>query len=168
MLFRSFPIHVDSPAFTRRRNPASSGFTLIELVVTLGLVSILAVVVVPRLSTLLTFSARGFSDQVRSAVQYAQKLAMAQRRNVCVTVATGSVSLTKAASAGSAVACTVAVGNPFGSGNFLLTTPSGVSLASSGTIAFDALGANAASANITVTGDSTYQIVVESATGYVH
>jgi len=145
-----------------------AGFTLVELVITLVVIGTLSVVVLPRLNNVLTFSTRGFSDQARAAFQYAQKLAIAQRRNVCVTVTASAVSLTRAATAGAAEACSVAVANPTGGGNYDLTAPSSVTLSPPGVTTFDALGATASPANIAVTGDGTFNIIVEATTGYVH
>ena len=145
-----------------------AGFTLVELVITLVVIGALSVVVLPRLNNVLVFSTRGFSDQARAAFQYAQKHAIAQRRNVCVTVTASSVSLTRASIAGAAETCSVAVANPTGGGNYDLTAPSSVTLSPPGVITFDALGATTSSANIAVAGDGTFSIIVEAATGYVH
>ena len=70
----------------------SRGFTLAELVMVLVIVSVLAVAAMPAMFGRLTFDTRRFADQVRAAMQYAQKVAVAQRRNVCVTVTANSLS----------------------------------------------------------------------------
>ena len=64
-----------------------SGFTLVELVVTMIIVGILAVTVLPRFDHLGAFDAAGFADQTQSLLRYAQKSAIAQRRWVAVDVA---------------------------------------------------------------------------------
>lgn len=153
---------------THRAVASGRGFTLVELIITLIIMGILTVLATPLLFDALSFSTRGFSDQARAAFQYAQKLAIAQRRNVCVTVTLSSVSLTRAAIAGAAEACSVPVANPTGGGNYDLTAPSSVTLSPPGVTTFDALGATASSANIAVTGDGTFNIIVETTTGYVH
>jgi MSHA pilin protein MshC len=125
---------------------------------------VLAIVIAPRFTDLLTFSARGFSDQARAAVQYAQKIAVAQRRNVCVTTAGGStLTLTKASTTS---ACDTNVSDPFKGGTYALTAPTSVTLSNT-TIIFDAQGASAGG-SIAVTGDGAYDITVEATTGYVH
>lgn len=66
------------------------GFTLIELVMTLIVIGILAVVVFPRMGDPNTFEARGYYDSVVSAARHAQKLAVANGCRALFTVhATG-------------------------------------------------------------------------------
>lgn len=147
----------------------SNGFTLIELVTVMVLTGIIAVIALPRMVDKLTFNTRGFADQARAAIQYAQKVAIAQRRNVCVAISSGTLTVTKAATAGSAVACTVAVAEPAGGSSYSLSAPSGVSLGtSSSPITYDALGSTAVGVTVTITGDQTITFTVESGTGYVH
>lgn len=142
----------------------SWGFTLAEIVMVLVIVSVLAVAAMPALFGRLTFDTRRFADQVRAAVQYAQKVAVAQRRNVCVTVTASSLSLTQGTSAGAA--CTAAVFDVSTGSDFVLNTPGNVSLGAV-TITFDALGQTASAATVTVTGDQSIPISVEAVTGYV-
>lgn len=51
----------------------SSGFTLVELIVTLILVGILAVVAIPKLVGLSAYNTLGFYDRVASGIRFAQK-----------------------------------------------------------------------------------------------
>lgn len=141
------------------------GFTLAELVMVLVIVSVLAVAALPAFFSRLTFDTRRFADQVRAAMQYAQKVAVAQRRNVCVTVTASSLSLTQGTSAGAA--CTAAVLDVSTGSGFVLNTPSSVSFGGAAAITFDALGQTASAATVTVTGDQSIQIDVEAVTGYV-
>jgi len=143
----------------------SRGFTLAELVMVLVIVGVLAVAAMPVLFSRLTFDTRRFADQARAAMQYAQKVAVAQRRNVCVTVTASSLSLTQGTSAGAA--CSAAVFDVSTGSSFVLNTPSGVSFGGTATITFDALGQAASAATVTVTGDQSIPINVEAVTGYV-
>lgn len=148
----------------------SEGFTNIEVVVVLVLVGILAAVAIPRFAERSAFDQRGFLDQTRAAIQYARKSAVAQRRNVCVTVSSGAVAVTRASIAGSAASCSTALLDP-ATGNALnLLAPTGVSLSPATTLTFDGLGRLASpvgGASITVSGMAA-PIAVERETGYVH
>lgn len=71
----------------------TAGFTLVELIVVIIVMGILAVVALPRLDLLSGFDEAAYRDKVKSALQYARRSAVAQRRVVCVTVAGSEVIL---------------------------------------------------------------------------
>jgi MSHA pilin protein MshC len=149
---------------------SSHGFTIIELVMAIVIVGILAVAVIPRFTDRQTFEARGFHEQAKSMVRYAQKVAIAQHRNVFVNVGANVICLTYVADA----ACTnVTVGdfvlNPADSQRFRRPTPTGVSFSAATSFSFSALGRPSAAQVIGVSGDGLVRnITVESETGYVH
>lgn len=158
------------------------GFTLVELVMTMIVVGILAVVVLPRFDLLSGFDEIGYRDQVKATLEYARKAAVAQRRYVCVQRTDNNL------------AVTIDLDIPEGRTSGIcprqqpLTLPgsndTGISPRGSTTllptsatyVVFDALGRPwtsasttvSTSASFTVHGDADYPITVEAETGYVH
>lgn len=138
------------------------GFSLVELIVVLLVVSALAVVAIPRFFGKQDFQTLGFFDTAQSAVRYAQKLAIAQRRNVFVVVGAGSLSLCYDGG------CAGAVTDPTSGTPFVLVAPSGVSFAGA-SLSFDGLGRPSAAVAFTVSdSEVSRSFSVEAATGYVH
>jgi MSHA pilin protein MshC len=158
----------------RRQSPghAVAGFSLVELITTLILVGILAVVAIPRLVGVEAYNTRAFSDRVLAGLRYAQKQAIAKRRKVCVSVLANSVTFQYASVAGAAAACDLPLAGPGGVSPFVVMAESSgagnVVLAPVTTFSFNALGRPSTGQVFTVTGDSVVTIRVESETGYVH
>jgi prepilin-type N-terminal cleavage/methylation domain-containing protein len=143
------------------------GFTLTELVAVLVIVAVLAV------SATSMFSRRGFdtasfADQARIQLAYAQKVAVAARRTVTVTVAGNTISL--AMCADGACGSTVPVPSPQGEPTFVRTAPSGVTIGPDTAFTFRPLGDTSLASNLvlTVSGDGTRTITIQATTGYVN
>lgn len=141
-----------------------TGFTLVELVVTIAIISIIAVVAAPRFFQASTFDSRGFYDKSVAVVRLAQKSAVAWRREVHVCVTATQVI------AGTAAGCATPLTYPVSGGPAAETAPGGVSL-SPVAFSFDGLGRPSAGTTITfsssIAGDPARQIVVSAETGYV-
>lgn len=155
------------------------GFTLAELVIVMVLTGILASVALPRMFNMDQFSARGTRDFVGSALRYAQKSAIAMRRNVCVSISATQVDITYASASGASQAC--AAGNtltnpgnglPYGDASNALPAKGPVSTPAS--LIFDAQGRPlsapstpmASALSISVTGHAT-PLTIQPETGTV-
>lgn len=129
---------------------------MVELITVIVIVGILAVSVLPRFFDVNTFKQRGAEDQIKSAVRYAQKVAIAQHRQVSVTIQNA---------AHSNCAITLIAGNVLCEVEAVVAT---------NTFHFNALGqpvnamggALAVSGSVSVGGGAAF--VVEAETGYVH
>lgn len=142
------------------------GFTLVELIVTLILLGILAVVALPRLFDRRDFDARAFLDQTAAALRYAQKAAIAQRRTVCVAFAANAVTLTIRSTAGGG-ACDTPLTGPAGGTPYTVTAPGSVTFNPvPAAFSFSAEGRPSAGASISIDGIAM-TISVEPETGYV-
>ena len=149
----------------RRSGVPTAGFTLIELVVVIGIATILSALAIARINTA-SFDTEGFANQLAATIRYAQKIAISQRRNVTVAVSTSTVSLTYP-DVGQPVR------QPPGTDAFTLNVPTakGVSLGGTlGTFTFSALGKPSSSGTLIVSGGeiAPITITVEAETGYVH
>lgn len=140
------------------------GFTLVELVVTIAIAAIIAVVAAPRFFQKSTFDSRGFYDKSVAVVRLAQKTAVAWRREVHVCVTATQVI------AGTAANCATPLNYPVSGTPASETAPNGVTL-SPAAFTFDGLGRPSAGTTITfnstIAGDPARQIVVAAETGYV-
>ena len=144
------------------KDKSETGFTLVELILVIVLIGILAVVVVPKLSTS-GFEERGYYDRLVSALRYAQKYAVAQRCGSQVTITAARFDVFRPVSnAACAAVITTPVLDPGNrSINFAGTTPSGVMVSPATTVVFDSLGRAGSGATITV-GARTITVVGES------
>jgi MSHA pilin protein MshC len=148
---------------------SSRGFTMVELVLVMVVSGILAAVAVPRMIGRNSFDTRGFADRLTATVRFAQKLAIAQRRDVFVQMTANDATLCYNATEPCPAASRAP--GPGGEKPYTLSAPTGVAIASPvAVLAFDAGGRPniAAQFAIQVNGTGTHAILVERETGYVH
>lgn len=156
------------------QSKVEGGFTMVELVMVMSLIGIMAFFALPKLTQVMSVQSSGFKDQVKATIDYARKIAVAQRRHVCVSIAATSVTVTS--DRGLPVnhtngTCASAL--PLPSGSNVVTAPARVTLSPVVLLDFDAEGrpVMGAPVTITMTDASVSQVstlTVEAESGYVH
>ena len=147
------------------------GFTMVELIAVIIIVGIIASVAASRFFNATTFQSRAAADQVRAALKYGQKIAIAQRRQVGVLISTSASAQTNCTNTVSSSTVTCAISNA-------------VTTLTTGTYYFNSLGepVNAGGTPIIAAGtsnpaasitvgnisDGGATILIEQETGYVH
>ena len=162
------------------RAPVARGFTLIELIMVIVMLGILAVYAAPRMFDSKDVYARGFHDETLGFLRYAQKTAIAQRRTVCVTFSSNSLTLSMA-SAEATLDCSTPAAALFGpgvNGTATLNAKPGSGVTYSPTptaLNYNGLGQPTTNAGVALTTPRTIQVAgvsktttIEPATGYVH
>ena len=163
---------------------------MVELVTVIVVIGILGAIGTARFFDNDTFTGRAYSDQAKSVIRYAQKLAIAQNRLVFVraTPASFAVCFTSncasaaelafapgggnSGSAATRAACTL--NNNYVANWLCEGPPAGVvvtGVAPGNVFSFDRMGRPSFAAPLTLTftsGASVYQFKVENETGYVH
>jgi len=148
---------------------ASRGFTLVELVLVLIIGGVLAAVAMPRMVDRSAFQTHGGAAEIRTALRYAQKLAMAKNREVCVTTSATNLTLMFTDTPGPA--CGQFVVRPDGDNTnptYTVTLPANIGLTPVPMFRFDGQGRPNPSATVNLTVGGSAPVTVERETGYVH
>ena len=143
------------------------GFSLVELVVVIVLVSILAVYAIPRLD-LDIFRESGYAQQAAAAIRYAQKQAIASgcEIDVAITAAGCNLKWNNPTADANCPVDNTAIPNPgSGANNFCEKSTPGSTVDLPANFSFDKIGRPSAAQSIDL-GNRTLQ--VEAETGYTH
>jgi MSHA pilin protein MshC len=141
------------------------GYTLIELIVAISIMAILAAIAVPLFNQPQTDST-WFGEEVKSAVRYAQRQAVAQRRQVFVVVAANSVKLCYVDTTCAVPVQQIAPGKAYAPGtDYTLAVPTGITLSAT-SFSFNGLGQPSPLAGISFNVGSQ-AVIVNAETGYV-
>ena len=135
------------------------GYSLAELVIVIAIAAVLAALAIPLFNQP-QIDATWYHEQVRAGVRYAQRTAVAQRRQVFVLVEAGPrLALCYADPCGARV-IELATGNIF-----VLNAPTGVALSiSASPLSFNGLGQPSSGATVNVGGKL---VTINAETGYV-
>lgn len=146
------------------------GFSLVELVVTIVIAAIITAIAIPMFDDA-RIKQSWYHEQMKAALRYAQRQAVAQRRCVYVQVTATQLSLLygNAGCTGPGAPLTFlatiqegkAPGDPF-----VLDAPSGTSMSPATTFFFNGLGQPSFAAPLTLNAGSA-TITIASETGYV-
>ncbi|MDP2031524.1 MAG: type II secretion system protein [Thiobacillus sp.] len=159
---------------------ACGGFTFIELVLVLTIAGVLAAVAGPRMVDRTAFQTHGGAAEIRTALRYAQKLALAKSREVCVTLLpTGLALMLEDPVVPGATVCTQDVqrvgGNPSPTPpppavtTYMVTLPTGIGLTYSvPNFSFDPMGSPNPNGIVNLMVGGSAPVTVEPDTGYVH
>jgi len=146
----------------------TAGFSIPELIAVLVIMGVLAAIAVPRMAGIgASFDEGRLYDQTLAALRYAQKVAVTQQRNVCVTFTATQLSLTYRSAYGPGACDTNLMAPAGGAGAAYTVVAQGGAGYSPTPSNFDYDRIGRPTANQTITLNGGRQIVVEAETGYV-
>ena len=148
-----------------------AGFTLVELVMMLVILSVISATAIPRFFDKNVYAERAFFDDTLHAVQYAQKLSVATGCSVRVSISSNSYTLTRRGTS-SSIRCTgttysLDILNPGTGASSYSGSEKDITLSSTSTpFYFYSSGSASADVTLTVNGSKTIRVIAD--TGFVY
>ena len=162
---------------------SSSGFTIIELVLVIVLAGIMAIIAIPRFSSMNTYRSRVFYDEVLNSLRYARKLAVGKNLHIQVDIAASSITLrqrTEGTNCTTGATFAALIDPETNASPYVKTAPAGITLSPVISLYFDGLGSAylvsgiattcpiISTSTINVTGSTLSEtITITGATGFV-
>lgn len=112
------------------KNKTKLAFTLIELILTIILVSILSITIIPKFFSVVVFSQSLFTKQVLNVVSYAQTLAIGSGCHISVSVTATTVVLNLRSACTTGTFTNIVYDPANVSNSFIKTAPKDVTIAS--------------------------------------
>lgn len=146
---------------------------MMELIMVIVVMGILSAIVLPRFTGRTEFEGRGFFNQTEGMIRYAQKVAIAHRRNVTVQIDNSTNRICLTYQSASVDCSSEGVIDPESQTTFTKTAPANVSFAAASSFTFTPLGRLTGNTNVSVTvnqaaAPAAGTITIEAVTGYVH
>lgn len=147
------------------------GYTLVEMVMTLVLISILSASVLPKFFNLTSYQEKALFDDTLNAIRYAQKLAVATGCNVQFVIASNQFTLKRPAGRSTCASITATdfsnnVAQPATGANYT-GSQSGINLTAI-TLYFNALGIVVSSTGSNISVGASHAMTLVPSTGFVY
>ena len=145
---------------------SNDGFTLVELIIVLLLVGVLSGYAVVRTSDANSLRVQAYADRFKQHIKQTQMLAMSWGQSLTMTISSNGYQVSCSNGIGNAPCDSSPVINPATGQTFSVGLADNVSIQSSGSLSFDALGRPLQSSTIAssssqwVIGDADFQITL--------
>lgn len=156
----------------KRNNSFLKGFTLLEIIVTIAILSIAAMLAIPMLGSAGVSQVKAAADMIASDIEYAKSMAIRSQKSYTIEFDAGSESYQIELTTGGVIDHPLKPGTDFivtfGVGSFGNVDMSGVDFGGGSTVSFNYLGSPDNGGRVVVSdGSYSLNVDVEPVTGYV-